>query len=193
LFALLLLLSFTPLPPQALETLAALLYRSGAAVFGGGHVVLPLLHQALVPNGWLGDESFLSGYGAAQALPGPLFAFAAYVGAAAAPATAAAWTVLGWSVAALLSLFLPGLLLALSATWLWARLRRHTLAHAALAGINAAVVGLLGAALVRPVATSAIHGLPELCLCALGALALLRWAIPPIVLVALSVAAAFAL
>lgn len=194
LFALLLLLSCTAARPQALATLAALLYRAGSAVFGGGHVVLPLLHEALVPAGWLGEDQFLSGYGAAQALPGPLFAFAAYIGAAAVPGGATAPTIAAaWAVVALLSLFLPGLLLALSATWLWQRLRGHRLARAALAGVNAAVVGVLAAALIRPVAASAVHGIADACFCILGVLALQRWRLAPIIVVAASVAASFAL
>src|SRR5208282_4402000 len=92
--------------PHNLAGLAAILYRSGALVFGGGHVVLPLLRESLVPGGWISDDTFLDGYGAAQALPGPLFTIAAFVGASTAPDGAALW----WAVGAVLAIFLPGFL-----------------------------------------------------------------------------------
>lgn len=95
--------------------LSALFYRSGALVFGGGHVVLPLLQGALIPSGWMSDQAFLSGYGAAQALPGPLFTLAAYLGAMAAPQSASPGVVILWSVVALVAIFLPGMLIALCA------------------------------------------------------------------------------
>jgi chromate transporter len=190
-FSVLLLLSFVTSRPRLLA-LAALLYGAGAAVFGGGHVVLPLLHEALVPSHWLSEDQFLSGYGAAQALPGPLFSFAAFVGASAAPSGPAMLaTAAGWAGVALVSLFLPGLLLAFAAVWLWSQLRHHALAQAALAGINAAVVGILAAALIRPVMVSAIHDIFGAGLCLLGALALQRWQIAPILIVLLSVAVSY--
>jgi chromate transporter len=127
-------------------------YRSGALVFGGGHVVLPLLQAETVASGWIPNETFLAGYGLAQALPGPLFAFAAFLGAqagmtASAPAGAAI---------ALLALFLPGLLLVVGTLPFWDRLRRHAAARHAMMGANAAVVGILAAALADPVWTSAV-------------------------------------
>ena len=166
-----------------LANLAAVLYRAGSLVFGGGHVVLPLLRDALVPGGWLSDDQFLSGYGAAQALPGPLFAFAAYIGALTAPPQAS----VPWAAIALLGLFLPGMLLALAAGWLRVWLRRFAVARAALAGLSAAMVGVLAAALIRPVGTSAIHDLAGLCVVVLGVLALQRWRLAPIVVVVLTV------
>jgi chromate transporter len=142
--------AFAPHGPVAL---AAIFYRAGALVFGGGHVVLPLLRQELVPGGWLPDSSFLSGYALAQGLPGPLFTVAAYLGAASAPAHHAA----AWSLLAVAAIFLPGLLLATSGVSLWNRLARVTGAGAALAGINASVVGILAAALYDPVWRSGVH------------------------------------
>ena len=123
--------------------LANIFYRSGAFVFGGGHVVLPLLQQALVPTGWLSDERFLAGYGFAQAMPGPLFTLSAYLGAASAPPHQS----LPWALDALVAIFLPGMLLALAGLSLLGRVAGSIAANAILAGVNAAVVGLLAAAL----------------------------------------------
>lgn len=128
-------------------------YRAGSLVFGGGHVVLPLLRAELVPRGWISNERFLAGYGAAQALPGPLFTFAAYLGAAMRPG-ARAWAQGLWS---LLAIFLPAWLLIGGALPFWHRLRATRAAQAALAGANAAVVGVLLAALYDPVFTGAVH------------------------------------
>lgn len=133
-------------------------YRAGALVFGGGHVVLPLLKEGLVDPGWVSPDAFLAGYGAAQAVPGPLFTFAAYLGA-----------VLGGPLVAILALgaiFLPGLLLVTGALPFWDGLRRMPLAQAALRGGNAAVVGLLAAALYDPVWTGAIANARDLALAA---------------------------
>jgi chromate transporter len=137
--------------PRGLFALAQAFYRSGALVFGGGHVVLPLLRSALVPSGWLTDSSFLTGYGLAQAMPGPLFTVAAYLGALAVqpPATGAA--------VALVSLFLPGLLLAVAGLSLWRWLARHARLRSGMTGINAAVVGVLAAALYNPVWVGAVR------------------------------------
>jgi chromate transporter len=146
------------LPAAALvgnDTLAMIdrFYRAGALVFGGGHVVLPLLQASVVPPGWVGDSAFLAGYGAAQAVPGPLFTFAAYLG-----------TVMrvgpgGWvgGLLALSAIFLPAALLVVGALPFWNALRRRPAMQAALSGVNAAVVGVLLAALYDPVWTSAIH------------------------------------
>ena len=172
--------------PHGLLALAGLFYRSGALVFGGGHVVLPLLRDALVPRGWLSDGTFLAGYGVAQAVPGPLFTFAAYLGAIVAPPGAAAL----WSAAALVFLFLPGLLLALAGLPLWAWLGRHPAARGALAGINAAVVGVLGAALYSPIWVSAVGNGRDVAIALTGFLLLERWRAPPLLVVIFCVAAA---
>jgi chromate transporter len=126
-------------------------YRAGSLVFGGGHVVLPLLRAETVPRGWLSDDQFLAGYGAAQALPGPLFAFSAYLGSAMRPG--------GWlnGLWCLLAIFLPAWLLIGGALPFWHRLRAERWAQAALAGANAAVVGVLLAALYKPVFSEAVH------------------------------------
>jgi len=141
--------------PHGLIALADIFYRTGALVFGGGHVVLPLLHDALVPSGWITDSDFLSGYGAAQALPGPLFSVAAYLGAMSAPQGMPA---LGASVA-VLCIFLPGLLLAIAGRAAWNSVARAPRLRAALAGVNAGAVGILAAALYNPVLTGALTGL----------------------------------
>ncbi len=143
-------------------------YGAGALVFGGGHVVLPLLQAGVVPPGWIGNEAFLAGYGAAQALPGPLFTFAAYLGAAMAPPLGG-W---GGGLLALLAIFAPAFLLTFGALPFWHTLRRRPGVRRSLAGINAAVVGLLAAALYDPVWTSAVHSRVDVAL-ALAAFALL--------------------
>jgi chromate transporter len=176
--------------PHSLPQLAAAFYRAGALVFGGGHVVLPLLREALVPTGWLSDGSFLSGYGAAQAAPGPLFTFAAYVGSAAAPSPEAA---ILWSSTALAAIFLPGLLLAVAGVDLWTWLGRRVLARAALSGVNAAVVGVLGAALYDPIFTSAVANGRDAAVAAAGFILLERWKTPPVIIVACCVAASLAM
>ncbi|HEY1927938.1 MAG TPA: chromate efflux transporter [Caulobacteraceae bacterium] len=170
--------------------LAALVYRAGALVFGGGHVVLPLLQSALVPSGWLDQSRFLAGYGAGQAVPGPLFTFAAYIGAAAAPAGSSIALRAAWSALALIAIFLPGLLLALGALPVWNWLSRHAAARAALTGVNAAVVGVLAAALWRPVLTTAIVGPVDLAIAAAAFALLFRF--PPLAIVLLCVASALA-
>jgi chromate transporter len=167
--------------PHGYLGLAWVFYRAGALVFGGGHVVLPLLRDMLVPQGWISDSGFLTGYGLAQAVPGPLFALAAYLGGAnawlPAPALAAAL--------ALVSLFLPGLLLALAGASLWGALTGQRTLAAALTGVNAAVVGILAAALYDPVWRAAVHGVGD-ALVAAAALVLLAAArAPPVAVVAL--------
>jgi chromate transporter len=128
-------------------------YQAGSLVFGGGHVVLPLLQASVVPPGWVGNDTFLAGYGAAQAVPGPLFTFAAFLGAAM-PSPLGGWV--GGSVL-LLAIFLPSFLLLAGALPYWESLRQRDGIQRAMGGINAAVVGVLGAALYDPVWTSAIH------------------------------------
>jgi chromate transporter len=149
-------------------------YRSGSLVFGGGHLVLPLLNTVVVPKGWVSQDTFLAGYGAAQALPGPLFAFAAFLGVAMQPP-------LGGPVGgliALIAIFLPGSLLILGTLPFWSELRRNQAMQSTLKGINAAVVGLLLAALYRPVFVSAVFNWRDLAF-AVAALALLRIRVPP--------------
>ncbi|WP_449369451.1 chromate efflux transporter [Thiomonas sp.] len=149
-------------------------YQSGALVFGGGHVVLPLLQAQVVPAG-MDNSTFLAGYGAAQAVPGPLFTFAAFLGAAAHNGPG------GWLGAgvALVGIFLPGFLLVTGALPLWAGLRRHPAMRSALMGINAAVVGLLLAAFYDPVWTAAIHTPRDFALAVAALLLLQVWKVPP--------------
>jgi len=157
-------------------------YRSGALVFGGGHVVLPLLQAETVASGWISSETFLSGYGMAQALPGPLFAFAAFLGAQAGMSA----TAVGGACVALVALFLPGLLLVYGALPFWARLQRQRALRHAVMGANAAVVGILGAALYAPVMTSAVLDLRDAAV-ALGCfLLLVTWRAPAWLVVALA-------
>jgi chromate transporter len=157
-------------------------YRSGALVFGGGHVVLPLLREAVVAPGWVGDDAFLAGYGAAQAVPGPLFTFAAYLGAVMQPAPNG---VLGGFLG-LLTIFLPGLLLHLGTLPFWDTFRQRAGTQAVMRGINAAVVGLLGAALYSPIWTSAVHGPRDFAVALVGFVLLVGWKAPPVVVVAVS-------
>jgi chromate transporter len=168
---------------------AALFYRTGALVFGGGHVVLPLLRDAFVPSGWLSDNAFLSGYGAAQAVPGPLFTFAAYLGATIAPATAGTAGAVLWSAVGLISIFLPGMLVALAGAPLWDWLGRSRTAQGALAGVNAAVVGVLAAALYTPVWTGAVHGVWDIAVAGAGLVLLMKLRVAPVIVAALCVLA----
>jgi chromate transporter len=170
--------------PHSLLGMVAVFYRTGALVFGGGHVVLPLLRDALVPPGWVSDNAFLSGYGAAQALPGPLFTFAAYLGAIIAPHGSVAGVAALWSLAALIFIFLPGMLVALAGLPLWNWLGHHAAARGALAGVNAAVVGVLGAALYSPIWTSAIFGSRDVAIALTAFMLLERWRVAPILIVA---------
>jgi chromate transporter len=157
-------------------------YRSGALVFGGGHVVLPLLQGAVVAPGWVSDDAFLAGYGAAQAVPGPLFTFAAYLGAVMDPAPNG---LLGGALG-LVAIFLPGLLLHLGTLPFWERFRRRPGTQAVMRGINAAVVGLLGAALYSPIWTSAVQGPQDFAVALVGFILLMAWKAPPVLVVAVS-------
>jgi chromate transporter len=160
-------------------------YRSGALVFGGGHVVLPLLQAEVVTPGWVSNEAFLAGYGLAQAVPGPLFTFAAYLGAVTGPAPNG----LAGAVIALIALALPGLLLVYGMLPFWDAMRTRPAAQAAMRGTNAAVVGILGAALYNPVWTSAVLTPRDFALALAGFLLLTVWKLPPwIVVVLLAVA-----
>lgn len=151
-------------------------YRAGALVFGGGHVVLPLLRADLVPTGLMTDDQFLAGYGAAQALPGPLFAIAGYLGPI---AGGSAWGALP----AILGVFLPGLLIVIGVLPFWSRLRLNPVARSIVAGVNAAVVGILAMALYDPLWTTGIRSLADVVAVGVALVALMRWHIPPIALV----------
>jgi chromate transporter len=157
-------------------------FRSGALVFGGGHVVLPLLQSEVVPPGWMDNERFLAGYGFAQAVPGPLFTFSAYLGASMEPEPNG---VLGATIA-LVALFLPSILLTYAALPWWGSLRTRPGAQAALRGVNAAVVGILLAALYDPVWTTAIVRTSDFVLALAGFALLVWWRCPPWIVVALT-------
>ena len=177
LFAVLLLLlpvSARVWPHPALSMFDAF-YRAGSLVFGGGHVVLPLLQAEVVPRGWVGEATFLAGYGAAQAVPGPLFTFAAFLGASMQVEPS------GWRGAALClgAIFLPSFLLVAGALPFWQALRRNRRVQAGLAGINAAVVGLLLAALYRPVWLGAVRSPADFAMVLIAAAALMAWKLPP--------------
>jgi chromate transporter len=159
-------------------------YRSGALVFGGGHVVLPLLKQAVVDPGWVSPDAFLAGYGAAQALPGPLFTFSAFLGATmTGPPSGIAGAAL-----ALVAIFLPGLLALVAVLPFWARLRTRPMAQAAMRGANAAVVGILAAALYNPVWTSAVLAPSDFAAVVAGFVLLTAFRAPPILVVLLGAA-----
>ncbi|TCR92893.1 chromate transporter [Rhizobium sp. BK376] len=181
------LLLFLPVVSDMLSwrglTLFDSFYRAGALVFGGGHVVLPLLQAEVVQTGWVGADSFLAGYGAAQAVPGPLFTFAAYLGAVMkSPPNGVEGAVI-----CLIGVFLPGLLLVVGALPFWSAFRIRPWAQAAMRGANAAVVGILAAALYDPVWTSAILNSRDFALALTGFLLLTVWQTPPwIVVVALA-------
>lgn len=154
-------------------------YRSGALVFGGGHVVLPLLQAEVVGPGWTNDQVFLAGYGAAQAVPGPLFAFAAYLGAVVGPEPNG----LAGAALALVAVFLPGFLILVGVLPFWNALRGRPSAQAALRGVNAAVVGILAAALYNPVWTSAVLTGYDFAVAAAGFVLLALWRVPPWIVV----------
>jgi len=157
-------------------------YRSGALVFGGGHVVLPLLREAFVTPGWLNDDAFLAGYGAAQAVPGPLFTFAAYLGTVVAPEPHG----LAGALLGLVGIFLPGILVLVGVMPLWDSFRRRAGAQAMMRGVNAAVVGLLGAALYNPVWTSTVHTPRDFGIALVGFVLLTAWRAPPLIVVGIS-------
>ncbi|MCV3243441.1 chromate efflux transporter [Mesorhizobium sp. ZC-5] len=150
-------------------------YRSGALVFGGGHVLLPLLQAQVVAPGWVSNETFLAGYGLTQAVPGPLFTFAAYLGAVMEPSPSG---IMGASIA-LIAVFLPGGLLAYGVLPFWDMVRARPTAQAAMRGANAAVVGILGAAFYNPVWTSAVLAPVDFALALTGFLLLTVWKLPP--------------
>ena len=150
-------------------------YRAGALVFGGGHVVLPLLEAEIVGQNWLDRDGFLAGYGAAQAIPGPLFTFAAYLGAVLEPEPNG----LAGAAIALAGIFLPGFLVLVGVLPFWSRLRTTPRARTAMQGANAAVVGILGAALYSPVFTGAIGDMRDFSLAVLCFVLLMAWKVPP--------------
>lgn len=166
-------------PNHALQLFDAF-YRAGSLVFGGGHVVLPLLQASVVPPGWVSDDAFLAGYGAAQAVPGPLFTFSAYLGTVMGPAPN------GWAgaILCLVAMFLPAFLLVIGPLPFWDELRRRSPAQGALRGINAAVVGLLLSALYNPVWTSGITNPGDFALAIAAFLLLFMWKTPPWLVVA---------
>ncbi|SFD31298.1 chromate efflux transporter [Pragia fontium] len=165
----------TKLIPSQTIAMVDSFYRAGSLVFGGGHVVLPLLQAEVVRSGWVSNEAFLAGYGAAQAVPGPLFTFSAFLGASMNTALS------GWvnGIVCLLAIFTPSFLLVVGALPFWERLRCNLGIQAALAGINAAVVGLLMAALYYPVWTSAIFQPQDFGLALVALVALMFWKLPP--------------
>jgi chromate transporter len=164
-------------------------YRSGALVFGGGHVVLPLLREAFVTPGWVSDDAFLAGYGAAQAVPGPLFTFAAYLGAIVGPTPHG----ITGALLGLIAIFLPGMLILVGTLPFWDAFRRRANAQAAMRGVNAAVVGLLGAALYNPVWTSTVKTPADLAIALIGFVLLTAWRAPPLVVVCVSALGGIAL
>src|SRR5215471_1893866 len=169
------------IPSQALKEFDAF-YRAGSLVFGGGHVVLPLLQASVVPPGWVDNDAFLAGYGAAQAVPGPLFTLAAYLG------TVMRTPPNGWigALICLSAIFLPSFLLVIGVLPFWEALRRRPMAQAVLRGVNAAVVGLLLAALYQPVWTVGITNAADFALAVAAFLLLFMWQTPPWLVVILS-------
>jgi chromate transporter len=154
-------------------------YRSGALVFGGGHVVLPLLREAFVAPGWVSDDTFLAGYGAAQAVPGPLFTFAAYLGAVVKPPPNG----LAGAGLGLIGIFLPGVLILVGTLPFWDMIRKRLGAQAMMRGVNAAVVGLLGAALYNPVWMSSVKTPGDFGIALAGFVLLTAWRAPPLLVV----------
>jgi chromate transporter len=163
-------------------TLFEAFYRSGALVFGGGHVVLPLLREAFVTPGWVSDDTFLAGYGVAQAVPGPLFTFAAYLGAVGGPSPHG----LAGAALGLIGIFLPGLLILVGTLPFWETFRKRAGAQAIMRGVNAAVVGLLGAALYNPVWLSSVKAPGDFGIVLVGFVLLTAWRAPPLVVVLIS-------
>ncbi len=174
--------------PQGVAVFEAF-YHSGALVFGGGHVVLPLLRDAFVTPGWVSDDAFLAGYGAAQAVPGPLFTFAAYLGTIGhASPNGVAGAALG-----LFGIFLPGILVLLGTLPFWNTFRQRSGAQAVMRGVNAAVVGILGAALYSPVWTNSVGSSKDFAVALTGFVLLTVWRTPPLVVVVLGALSGMAL
>ena len=167
-----------------LVRVVAAFYRTGSLVFGGGHVILPLLQAEVVPTGWVSQDAFLAGYGAAQAVPGPLFTFAGYLGTVMAPQPH------GWlgGLVCVLAIFAPSFLLVPGALPHWDRLRRHASVQGAMKGVNASVVGLLLAALYDPLFTSTVKSPVDFALALVAFVALTAWRAPPWALVLVAAA-----
>jgi chromate transporter len=181
-----------PLLAHGREGLVAVIeafYRAGALVFGGGHVVLPLLRETVVAPGWVSEDEFLAGYGAAQAVPGPMFTLAAYLGARLPGAEGG----LTGATVALLAIFLPGFLLVAGALPLWRSIANRPFAVRAVAGVNAAVVGLLAAALYDPVWTSAVQAPADVAIAIVAFTLLVAWRASALVVVAWCVFSTIAL
>ena len=180
------LLAGLPIASRLIESqalaVAESFYRSGSLVFGGGHVVLPLLQAEVVNPGWVTNQEFVAGYGAAQAIPGPLFTFAAYLGTVMGAASPA-W--LG-GLLTLAAIFLPSFLLVLGVLPLWDRVRSNLPVRKALMGVNAAVVGILLAALYDPVFVSAIATPADFAIAAVAFVLLSFWNVPPWLVVLLT-------
>lgn len=170
---------------SGLFSVAGAFYRAGALVFGGGHVVLPLLQESVVSSGWVSSNEFLAGYGASQAIPGPMFAFAAYLGSVISPSENSYLTAL----IALVFIFLPGLLLVAGVLPFWQSLSHKPAAMNAISGVNAAVVGLLGAALYDPILIAGISSPADLAIALVAFVLLVAWRVSPLVVVAWCVAA----
>lgn len=155
-------------------------YRAGALVFGGGHVVLPLLEESVVNTGWVSNENFLAGYGASQAIPGPMFAFSAYLGAIIPDSHSISWIS---ALVALVFMFLPGFLLIAAALPLWQSVSSKPLATKAISGVNAVVVGILAAALIDPIIISSMISIVDLLIAGIALLLLVKWRLSPLFVV----------
>ena len=160
-------------------------YRAGALVFGGGHVVLPLLEDAVINTGWVSNENFLAGYGASQAIPGPMFAFSAYLGSIIPAAIIPASDQISWlgALVALVFMFLPGFLLIAAVLPMWQTIANNPTATNAITGINAVVVGILGAALYDPIFTSSVNSIYDLAISIIALSMLIMWRISPLLTV----------
>ena len=175
-FLLLLSLPIIATQQDTLVVIAEAFYRAGALVFGGGHVVLPLLEDSMVNSGWIAEETFLAGYGASQAIPGPMFAFSAFLGSV----IPNEHTAFAGATTALLFMFLPGFLLVTAVLPFWQAISHNTKAANAIAGVNAAVVGLLAAALYDPIFTSGVTTATDLAIAVVAFALLAVWRLSPL-------------
>ncbi len=189
LFLGLLLVSFLPNPESELIALSQAFYRTGALVFGGGHVVLPLLEEAVVHTGWISNEHFLAGYGAAQAIPGPMFAFSAYLGAMIPNEQSMSWLN---ALFAVVFIFLPGFLLLAATLPLWQFIANKPFASKAIAGIHAAVVGILAAALINPIVMTSVMSAIDVLICLVAITGLVKWRLSPLLVVVWCIVASLA-